>query len=275
MVIIQKFLGHADAVEVDLGMDDGEWSGSFHEMGQGSRARRQTLVSEHDKVLLQPPENLRMVPQLAAQKIDRSIGVGRESLAPVIEKLLIDVMMPPLERNGSGEENYLGMQNERSHKRVGGGWGQMFRHFDRDHQIESSRQVEGLFHVHGNDLPGGNLGELAIEPGAFDSNDLARAELLRNREPGTNPTANIEYGLGRIVLEKPREDEFRGNPIRLFFWPKLPMVQIVVNTLPWVIWMRHSTNHRLGNGELGCADSSNFTRDRPVPALSHTPVMVT
>jgi len=191
-------------------------------------------MGEHHDVLAEPPQDGVVRPESRADRVDDDMVVLAEAGGPVGRPSLVDMMVAALEGDGGREEDDGSMAGQGRDERRRCGLRQVLANFQADDQVEAVAEVEvslqvDLCHAFRVDFEQG-----FIEPGAIDAADLADAEPACHGEPGTEPTADIEYGRWAVDAEHGGEDRQGGMVVGVALVVELAMVEVVVEKIPVV-----------------------------------------
>jgi hypothetical protein len=104
--------------------------------------------------------------------------------------------MPALERNGGGKENRRRETHQVRDEPIGHRGRQMLRHLQRDREIESAIDVQGLGQVVGNEAFEWDLELLAGHIVSVHADHLGRSRRKESREPLAGSAADIDHRRG-------------------------------------------------------------------------------
>src|SRR5262249_54764926 len=155
-------------------------------------ARGEVLLDEGDDVLTQPPEDGAVIPDQRAQKIKGPVAELLEEPVPVVEKLLVDVVVASLVRDGGRKQHQVRVPHQRLDEGGRSGRAEVLGNLQADDQIEAAAKVEPFFQIEVEDCLLGNLGEFAVQPLPLDTLKVCHAEPSRHGQPGSHATADIK-----------------------------------------------------------------------------------
>src|SRR5207247_3602662 len=124
-------------------------------------------LGEEEDVAAQPPQDRRIGADRLTNEVDRLVSGGAKQVAPVIGKLLVDVMVPSLEWNRRGEQDHPRMVGQRLHELRRRRGAQVFGNLEADHQIEGSSEIEFSLQIERGDQVLRDLRQLPVRPVSF------------------------------------------------------------------------------------------------------------
>jgi hypothetical protein len=118
---------------------------------QGRRVLEVRLLDVEQEILLIPPLDARMVPEVSAKAIDRQVAALPEELCPVTGPLLVDVLGAALTGHGGGEQHHGRQSGEGGHERRRVLRRQMLGHLEGHAEVGPSAGRERLAQVVGHE----------------------------------------------------------------------------------------------------------------------------
>ncbi len=132
-----------------------------------------------------------------------------EKLRPFVWPLLIDVVLPALERNRCGEQYKRGQASQSLDESWAAVWREVLGDFQRYRQIEDTPESKGFRQVKRLEAFLRNLQKTSVHVLAVNPKYLLHAEFPKNGQPASVATADIYYAVCRKEPQHEGNNDFR------------------------------------------------------------------
>ena len=120
-------------------------------------------------------------------------------------------MRAQLERDGCGKKDGRRETNERLNKCRGAILGEVFSHFQAQSEVEFLLEMKRLGEIHSLEAGFGDREEGGVEVRALQPENPLRSKLLKNRQPGAQPTADVYHTVTAKQLSHNRDYDPRRS----------------------------------------------------------------